>query len=106
MQGDALSASTVPHSMFSDEPHHWVQRLRWDEASETEVHGHWIAGVKSGTLRRYSQCLQAWHPDRLADVMSACNLVDAVWHDPIVGLDAGFEFPVLVARRAATQGGR
>jgi len=71
VQEDALSASTVPHSMFSDEPHHWVQRLRWDEASETEVHGHWIAGVKSGTLRRYSQCLQAWHPDRLADVMSA-----------------------------------
>ena len=103
---DALSASTVPRSMFCDQPHHWVQRLRWDEATETEIHGHWIGSLKSGTLHRYSQCLQAWRPDRLEGVLAACSLEDPEWYDPIVGLDAGFEFPVLVARRVAAEGGR
>jgi SAM-dependent methyltransferase len=106
VQTDDLSAATVDSGLFCDRPHHWVQRLRWDAASDTEVHGHWIKSLESGTLQRYSQCLQAWRPDRLAGVLAACGLDHPVWHDPVVGLDAGFEFPLLTARRAAGPGGR
>lgn len=106
VQEDDLSAATVVKGIFSDRPHHWVQRLRWDHATDTEVHGHWIKSLESGTMRRYSQCLQAWRPEHLTAALDACGLIDPVRHDPVVGLDDGYEFPLLVARKPAGPGGR
>ena len=102
---DDLSATAVQEGLFCDEPHLWVQRHRWDADAETEVHGHWILAGESARLATYVQCHQAWRADRLDDLLTACGLVDPAWHAPIAGLDAGFEFPVLVARRAAAGGG-
>ncbi len=95
-----LTCDDVPAGIFCDRPHLWVQRHRWDEATETEVHGHWILEQESGTLHRYVQCHQAWRPDRLAALLLGAGLDRPEWHDPIAGIDESYEFPVLVARRA------
>lgn len=89
----------VEGSVFLDAPHLWLQRHRWDEASDTEVHGHWLL-EDTGAVTRYVQCHQAWRPDRLGNLLAGSGLERPEWHDPIADMEEGFEFPVLVAYRS------
>ena len=98
-QEEGLTCERVEQSIFCDVPHLWLQRHRWDAATDTEVHAHWMLAEESGELTRYVQCHQAWRPDRLADLLTKSGLGRPEWHDPIAGVEEGFEFPVLVARR-------
>jgi hypothetical protein len=91
----------VESGPFADEPHLWLQRFSWDEAAQTEVHGHWILTLESATLRRYVQCHQAWSDDDLVALLARCGLGAPEFHPPITGASEQFEFPVLVTTRDA-----
>ncbi|MCP4571606.1 MAG: class I SAM-dependent methyltransferase [bacterium] len=97
-QQDQTVAERVDGSFFLDAPHLWLQRHRWDEAADTEVHGHWLLD-EADRITRYVQCHQAWRPERLGELLMECGLERPEWHDPIADVEEGFEFPVLVAWR-------
>jgi len=90
-------------SVFSDEPHLWLQEFHWDEAERTEVHVHWIIEQKSGNLKRYIQCHQGWRDSELVALLADAGLQDPVFHEPVTGIDDRFEFPLLVTRKTAAE---
>lgn len=96
---DGLTIEESGPTFFCPAPHLWLQRHRWDQATHTEVHGHWLLEKESGRMTRYVQCHQAWAPDELAALLAGAGLGRPEWHDPIAGVEDGFEFPVLVAWR-------
>ncbi|MBU8871057.1 MAG: class I SAM-dependent methyltransferase [Gemmatimonadales bacterium] len=99
VQEDSNDWSCHEKSVFSDEPHLWLQEFGWDPDTNTEVHVHWILTEKSGTLQRYVQCHQGWTDEELVSMLAAARLESAVFHPPITGVSEEFEFPVLVTRR-------
>jgi SAM-dependent methyltransferase len=101
VEEDATRWSVETSGPFADEPHLWLQQFTWDEEAQTEVHGHWIIRPRSGRLDRYVQCHQAWETGDLADLLARCGLETPEIHDPVAGADEEFEFPLLVAVRAA-----
>ena len=98
---DSTSWSVETDGPFCGEPHLWLQQFRWDAEAEVEIHVHWILAPGSGTLRRYVQCHQAWRSADLAALLHRCGLETPEYHEPITGASDEFEFPVLVAARAA-----
>ena len=98
---DSSRWAAEERSVFSDEPHLWLQEVFWDEAARAEVHVHWIIQAESGNLQRYIQCHQGWHDGELAALLADAGLVDPVHHPPITGCDPQFEFPVMVTRKSA-----
>lgn len=101
VEEEEASWAVVESGPFADEPHLWLQRFSWDEAAQTEVHGHWILTLESATLRRYVQCHQAWRDEDLVALLARCGLGAPEFHPPITGASDQFEFPVLVTTRAA-----
>jgi SAM-dependent methyltransferase len=98
---DAASWSVAAHSPFRDGDHLWLQEFAWDEEAATEVHVHWIIDPGSATLARYVQCHQAWSDDDLVALLARCGLGKPEFHEPVTGVSAEFEFPLLVAAREA-----
>jgi len=90
-------------SVFSDDPHLWLEEFHWDEAARTEVHVHWIIEQQSGNLKRYIQCHQGWPDDELVALLADAGLKDPVFHEPVTGIDDRFEFPLLVTRKTAAE---
>jgi len=99
VQENATSWSMESASPLCGRPHLWLQEYAWDEAVDTEVHAHWILETESGTLQRYVQCHQAWRPDELSALLDEAGLDEPEIHEPIAGIAAEYEFPVLIARR-------
>ncbi|MGD9549335.1 MAG: class I SAM-dependent methyltransferase [Candidatus Krumholzibacteriia bacterium] len=87
---------------FSDEPHLWLQEYAWDEDTLTEIHGHWIIEVGSGTIREHVQCHQGWSEDDLDRLLARCGFDRPRRHPPVTGVDPELEFPMLTARRTGT----
>jgi SAM-dependent methyltransferase len=100
VQEDTSDWSAHQKSVFSDEPHLWLQEFSWDEAARTEVHVHWIIEQESGNLKRYIQCHQGWPDEELVALLDSAGLVDPVFHPPVTGIDDHFEFPIMVTRKS------
>lgn len=97
---DAATWSAVEESPFCSRPHLWLEEFAWDEEARAEIHVHWIVEA-GGEVGRYAQCNQAWSDDELGAALRDAGLVEPEFHPPITGVAEEFEFPLVVARRAA-----
>ena len=88
-------------SVFSDEPHLWLQEFHWDDTAQVEIHVHWILDAATCELTRYAQCHQAYGEPDLVKLFAEAGLVDPRFHPPISGIGEQFEFPLLVTRKKA-----
>lgn len=103
VQEDSGDWSAQESSVFSDRPHLWLQEYGWDEDAQAEVHVHWILDAADGSMQRYVQCHQAWTDEELVAMLADAGLVSCVFHPPVTGVSEEFEFPVIVARKAANE---
>ncbi len=86
-------------SVFSDEPHLWLQEYHWDEKTSSEINVHWIMDAKTGQLTHYAQCNQAWSDEELMELLHDAGLEAPMIHPPVTGCDKRLEFPLVVASR-------
>jgi SAM-dependent methyltransferase len=91
--------SAHERSVFSDEPHLWLQEHHWDEEASAEIHVFWILEAVTGRLQRHTQCHQAYTDETLVAMLADAGFTAPEFHDPVTGVDERFEFPLVVARR-------
>jgi len=86
-------------SVFSDDPHLWLQEYHWDQKQQSEINVHWIVDAQSGSVNHYAQCHRAWTDEELVDLLLDAGLEAPIFHPPITGCDEQLEFPVIVSSR-------
>lgn len=96
---DGTSWETASGTVFADKPHLWLQEWAWDDTARAEITVHWILDAATGQLERHAQSHQAYTQEELVDMLQAAGFEQIAFYPPITGVDARFEFPMLVARR-------
>ena len=86
-------------SVFSDEPHLWLQEFSWNDQAQAEIVVHWIIDAARCQLSRYAQCHQAYRDEEWGRLLRKAGFDDLSFYPPITGIGEEFEFPVCVGRR-------
>ncbi len=88
-------------SLWSDQPHLWLQEHIWDQELKAEIIVHWVIDGETGHVRRHAQCHQAYEPPELEQLLKTAGFDLLREYPPVSGSAPEVEFPLLVGRRSS-----